>query len=85
MVLKVGVSRQFLRGRCLGQVRVVIFIQILNSFVGGVLGVALPLMMRARLALSGFLIEMCGFMAPFLMSGLIFAVFYVGSHCILKE
>lgn len=35
-------------GRCLGQVRVVIFIQVLNSFVSGVFGVVLPLMMRER-------------------------------------
>lgn len=32
----------------MGQVRVVIFIQVLNSFVSGVLGVALPLMMKER-------------------------------------
>jgi len=32
----------------LSQVRVVIFIQLLSSFVSGVLGVALPLMMRER-------------------------------------
>ena len=41
-------SRQFLRGKCLSQVRIVIFIQVLNSFVSGVLGVALPLMMKER-------------------------------------
>ena len=52
MVLKVGVSRQFLSGRCLGQVRVVIFIQILDSFVGGVLGVALPLMMKEKMDIA---------------------------------
>jgi len=34
--------------RCLNQVRVVIFIQVLNSWIGGVLGVALPLMMKER-------------------------------------
>lgn len=45
---KCGISRLFLKGRCLGQVRVVIFIQVLNSFVAGVLGVALPLMMEER-------------------------------------
>lgn len=33
---------------CLSQVRVVIFIQVLNSFVTGILGVALPLMMKER-------------------------------------
>lgn len=32
----------------MNQVRVVIFIQVLNSFVGGILGVALPLMMKER-------------------------------------
>ena len=32
----------------MGQVRVVILIQVLNSFVAGVLGVALPLMMKER-------------------------------------
>ena len=32
----------------MNQGRVVIFIQVLNSFVGGILGVALPLMMRER-------------------------------------
>ncbi len=37
------------------------------------------------LALSGFFIQMWGFMAPFLMSALIFVVFYVGSYLILKE
>lgn len=37
------------------------------------------------LALSGFLIEMWGFIAPFLMSALIFVVFYVGSYFLLKE
>jgi MFS family permease len=36
------------------------------------------------LALSGFLILMWGFVAPFLMSALIFAVFYIGSYFILK-
>jgi len=36
------------------------------------------------LALSGFLISMWGFVAPFLMSALIFALFYVGSYFILK-
>jgi MFS family permease len=34
--------------RCLNQVRVVIFIQVLNSWIGGILGVALPLMMKER-------------------------------------
>ncbi len=37
------------------------------------------------LAMSGFLIEMWGFLVPFMMSGLIFALFYVGSFFILKE
>jgi len=37
-----------MEGRSLNQGRVVIFIQVLNSFVGGILGVALPLMMRER-------------------------------------
>lgn len=37
------------------------------------------------LAMSGFLIEMWGFVAPFLMSAFIFAFFYVGSYSILKE
>ena len=37
------------------------------------------------LALSGFLIEMWGFVAPFLMSASIFALFYVTSYFILKE
>ena len=37
------------------------------------------------LALSGFFIQMWGFVAPFLMSALIFIVFYVGSYLILKE
>jgi len=37
------------------------------------------------LALAGFLIEMWGFLAPFLMSALIFVLFYVGSYFILKE
>ncbi|MCK4482945.1 hypothetical protein KAU55_06930, partial [Candidatus Bathyarchaeota archaeon] len=37
------------------------------------------------LALSGFLISMWGFTAPFLMSALIFTVFYVGSYSILRE
>ena len=37
-----------MEGRSLNQDRVVIFIQVLNSFVGGILGVALPLMMRER-------------------------------------
>jgi len=32
----------------LNQVRVVLFIQVLNSFIGGVFGVVLPLMMTAR-------------------------------------
>lgn len=32
----------------MNQVRVVIFIQILNSFVSGILGIALPLMMKER-------------------------------------
>lgn len=34
--------------RCLNQVRVVIVIQILNSFASGILGVVLPLMMKER-------------------------------------
>lgn len=41
----------------LGQVKNVLFIQVLNSFVSGVLGVALPLMMEARnvdVAIIGF-------------------------------
>lgn len=37
-----------MRGECVNQVRNVLFIQVLNSFVGGILGVALPLMMEAR-------------------------------------
>jgi MFS family permease len=37
------------------------------------------------LALSGFLISLWGFAAPFLMSALIFAFFYVGSYIILKD
>lgn len=37
-----------MRGECVNQVRSVLFIQVLNSFVGGVLGVAVPLMMMAR-------------------------------------
>ena len=37
------------------------------------------------LALSGFFIEMWGFIAPFLMSALIFVFFYVGSYFLLKE
>ncbi|MDI6904644.1 MAG: MFS transporter [Candidatus Bathyarchaeia archaeon] len=37
------------------------------------------------LALSGFLISMWGFVAPFLMSAVIFAFFYVTSYVILKE
>jgi len=36
------------RGECVNQVRNVLFIQVLNSFVAGVLGVAVPLMMEAR-------------------------------------
>jgi len=34
--------------RFLNQIRTVLFIQVLNSFVSGVLGIALPLMMKAR-------------------------------------
>lgn len=37
-----------MRGECVNQVRNVLFIQVLNSFVAGVLGVAVPLMMEAR-------------------------------------
>lgn len=37
------------------------------------------------LAMSGFLIEMWGFIVPFLMSAVIFAFFYVTSYVILKE
>jgi len=37
------------------------------------------------LALSGFLISLWGFMAPFLISAFIFALFYLGSYHILKE
>jgi MFS family permease len=37
------------------------------------------------LALSGFLISWWGFVAPFLLSGFLFVVFYVGSYLILKE
>ncbi len=37
------------------------------------------------LAISGFLISMLGFVAPFLMSASIFALFYVTSYFILKE
>jgi len=37
-----------MRGEGVNQVRNVLFIQVLNSFVGGVLGVAVPLMMEAR-------------------------------------
>lgn len=37
------------------------------------------------LALSGFLIEMWGFIAPFLMSASIFMVFYMGSYFLLRE
>ena len=37
------------------------------------------------LALSGFLISMWGFAAPFLTSALFFAVFSIGSYLILKE
>ena len=37
------------------------------------------------LAISGFLISMLGFVAPFLMSASIFALFYVTSYLILKE
>lgn len=33
---------------CLNQVKIVLLIQVLNSFVSGVLGVALPLMMKSR-------------------------------------
>jgi len=36
------------------------------------------------LALSGFLISWWGFTAPFVLSGFIFVVFYVGSYLILK-
>jgi len=37
------------------------------------------------LALSGFLISLWGFMAPFLISAFVFALFYLGSYSILKE
>jgi len=37
------------------------------------------------LALSGFLVPVWGFVAPFLMSALIFPVFFIGSYLILKE
>jgi MFS family permease len=37
-----------MRGEGVNQVKNVLFIQVLNSFVGGVLGVAVPLMMEAR-------------------------------------
>lgn len=37
------------------------------------------------LALSGFLISLWGFAAPFLMSALTFTLFYVGSYFLLKE
>jgi len=37
------------------------------------------------LALSGFLISLWGFMAPFLISAVVFVLFYLGSYSILKE
>jgi len=37
------------------------------------------------LALSGFLISLWGFTAPFLTSAIIFALFYLGSYSILKK
>jgi len=49
MILNMGrYVVSFLRRRCLSQVRVAFFIQVLSSFVSGVIGVALPLMMRER-------------------------------------
>lgn len=43
--------------RCLNQIRTVLFIQVLNSFVSGILAISLPLMMKARqidIVLIGF-------------------------------
>ncbi len=37
------------------------------------------------LALAGILIETLGYVAPFLLSAVIYAIFYVGSYLNLKE
>jgi len=37
------------------------------------------------LALSGFLIDLWGFMVPFVLSALIFVIFYVSAYLLLKE
>jgi len=37
------------------------------------------------LAITGLIISMLGFMAPFLLSAIIFVFFYVTSYFILKE
>lgn len=48
MALRMRLPCELLRGSGLNQVKNVFLIQVLNSFVGGVIGVAVPLMMEAR-------------------------------------
>lgn len=51
----------------------------------GLLMMGLHIGETASLALSGILITMWGFAAPFLSAALTYAVFYVGSYLILQE